>query len=427
MKERSQPARPLRRGRIAALAGIVLAAALAWLVAPALSSEPYTPEAVDFTMPIGGVEELDVAPSAERYAGGAAGHARGERRRPHGHEHGPVLYRTPPLKAPARFDLVGVAGGKGPFEYRVREDGGDWTVWAESDPGGPVYTGGSNYVQVRSRHVPIRGELHFVNVSGDSTAVGGLINRVRSAVNSAVIAALPVRAADAAAPKPRFISRKQWGANGRGGCKPRQRAEYGQVKAGVVHHTVSLNSYSEAEAPGMVLAICRFHRNGNGWNDIGYNALVDRFGNVYQGRAGGMRRPVVGAQAEGINAQTAGISAIGDYDKARPSKQTINGIVKYLAWRLSLEGIKATGKTRLISSGGSSQRTPKGKRMRVPRIFNHGFTNYTDCAGQYLNKMIPKIRKKVQRRIRQSAGNEEKPPKEDPGDEGHENPVPQVG
>jgi uncharacterized protein with LGFP repeats len=173
----------------------------------------------------------------------------------------------------------------------------------------------------------------------------------------------------------------------------------GRIKAGVIHHTVNSNNYSEAEAPGIVLGICRFHRNSNGWDDIGYNALVDRFGNVYQGRAGGMSRAVIGAHAEGVNTQTTGVAAIGDFTRKRPSKELQRGIVQYLAWKLDISGVSAEGTTFLKSTGGPSQKTPKGERVKVKTIFNHGTTNYTDCAGAALNKLVPRIRKKVARKI----------------------------
>ncbi len=149
----------------------------------------------------------------------------------------------------------------------------------------------------------------------------------------------------------------------------------------------------------LVLGIRRYHRNANGWNDIGYNALVDRFGNLYEGRAGGLGRAVIGAQAEGINSQTTGIASIGDNREKSAGPKEVKSIVKYLAWKFGIAGIPATGRATLTSAGGSTQRTPEGERMRVPRIFPHMETNFTECAGAALNAQVPKIRRKVARRL----------------------------
>ena len=86
-----------------------------------------------------------------------------------------------------------------------------------------------------------------------------------------------------------------------------------RLEFAVVHHTAGRNAYSPAESAAIVRGIELFHVKGNGWNDIGYNFLVDRFGTVFEGRGGGIDRNVVGAHAEGFNTGSVGVAVIGDY------------------------------------------------------------------------------------------------------------------
>lgn len=386
-----------RRSRYASIPLAAIAVCSAW-GGPAVSPASPNPSAAgsdggattDFTQPLPVTRQ--VSKPTERQLRVA------ERRNGYGIE-GRVLYRSRPIVAPRRFDLVGVAGEMHALELRVRSRGDAWTEWAESANGDPVYTGGSDEVQLRSRTVPIEGELHYVRLGDEA------LSAPKPKPTSA-----PRRGG---VPKPKFIGRAQWGANDPDdGCAPREGPQRGSVKAGVIHHTVSLNDYSEAEAPGMVLAICRFHRNANGWNDIGYNAVVDRFGNLYQGRAGGMNRAIVGAHAEGHNLQTTGIASIGTHTDEKANAATRKALINYLAWKLDLVGIDATDRVSLTSSGGQSTQTPDGERIRVYRVLSHSDTNFTECAGTALRKQIPGIRRAVQERIDSFGGDEGEEPEE---------------
>ena len=80
--------------------------------------QPYVPAAVDFSQPVPDSVQLR-EPSAR--AAAAADDRAG-----YGLD-GPVLYRSRPAEAPHRFDLVGIAGQMHAFEFRVRDDGGEWT------------------------------------------------------------------------------------------------------------------------------------------------------------------------------------------------------------------------------------------------------------------------------------------------------------
>jgi hypothetical protein len=363
----------------------------AWVAAPALSLRPYMPGGVDFERGI---------PNAKRVSATAVAAARAT----HPHEK-PPRWISPPVQAPHRFDLVGVAREMRTVEIRVRNDGGRWTNWVEQEDGTPIYVGGADVAQVRAHFKP-HGRLHFVNVSGTAGGfASNLLNSAREAINTAFISIASTPVAQALSPKPLIVSRAGWGADlPSGGCPPRGPAEYGSVQAAVIHHTVNANDYTPEEAPSIVLGICRFHLYGNGWNDIGYNALVDRYGTLYEGRAGGLKRPVVGAQAQGFNSETTSIASIGDHTSEAPTPQAQRSIIRFLAWKMAVNRASpVTGAVQLTSGGGPESRYPRGTVITVPRIVGHTTLGLTACPGGAMIPLIPQITAAVQNRIKRYA------------------------
>jgi len=287
---------------------------------------------------------------------------------------------------------------------RVLEDG-TWSGWTDLDvddtgvpgerPGtDPLITGGADGVQVR---ILTADGMAPADVRVD------VIDPGTQAADATVAAdAAPAASAQASTGyeiQPKIVTRKQWGADERRASSwPEVSA---RLQAMYVHHTAGTNGYTKAQAPAIVRGIYAYHTGARNWPDIGYQFLVDKYGTIYQGRQNAINDNPLGAQAGGYNTGTIGVSAMGNYQTARPSSALLTSIEKVLAWKAYEYGLNPTGHASLLtgSSTGSVPKHKAGTRVTVPVILGHRDTNGTACPGTYLYQKLPTIRKAVASRV----------------------------
>ncbi|WP_035096576.1 LGFP repeat-containing protein [Corynebacterium glutamicum] len=179
---------------------------------------------------------------------------------------------------------------------------------------------------------------------------------------------------------PKVISRAGWGADESLRCSNPTIDKDG-VSAITIHHTAGSNNYTEAQAAAQVRGAYSYHAQTLGWCDIGYQSLVDKFGNIYEGRAGGMTKAVQGAHAGGFNQNTWAISMMGDYSTVVPSDATINAVGELAGWRAKVAGFDPTGTDTHYSEGTSYAKYSYGAQVKLPNIFAHRDVGYTTCPG----------------------------------------------
>jgi hypothetical protein len=196
---------------------------------------------------------------------------------------------------------------------------------------------------------------------------------------------------------PTILNRTDWGANESWRGKPQFISTIEQVH---VHHTVSRNDYAPEDVPALIRGMYRYHTHTLGWSDIGYNFLVDRFGRVWTGRAGGAAKAVRGAHTLGFNASSTGISVIGNYDLVAPSSETLDAVAAVAAWKLDLYARDPLGTVAVVSEG--SDRFRRGVAATLPVIDGHRDTNETACPGSQLYAALPDIRARARARTDQA-------------------------
>jgi flagellar hook assembly protein FlgD len=241
------------------------------------------------------------------------------------------------------------------FEVYVRtsEDGTRWGRWLSmhddhGDPQldrdgrtfGPLIVGQGRYVQYKVKRTPsARGEWPRVDdvtlTSIDSTQ-GPTTQQARATASSDV--------STQALAKPAVISRAGWGANESyrydSSGEEKWNRKYLQVTKAVMHETVTRNRDTNPAAT--VRSIYYYHAVTRGWGDIGYNYLIDDYGNIYEGRAGGEN--VVAGHTGCYNHGTIGIAALGDYAKVKPTDAMVAAHKRLIAWKFDRDGIDPTGR-----------------------------------------------------------------------------------
>ncbi|MFI6653531.1 peptidoglycan recognition protein [Streptomyces sp. NPDC050529] len=339
------------------------------------------------------------------------------------------------------FSLVGVVWDDvdtelhGTAQVRTRATGTDhWSDWQDlethnaehsADPGtaeresgaargstAPLWVGDSDGVEVRVRpEAPVPGEaaeppvplpaglhLELVDPGKDPQelpATGAAGADRTTSLDATVLPALSRAETDEAAgfapaakpyigPRPRIITRKGWGADEK--LRESGFAYTKSVKAAFIHHSATGNNYKCSQAPSVLRGIYRYHVKSSGWRDIGYNFAVDKCGNIYEGRAGGVTKAVMGAHTLGFNTNTMGIAVLGTFTKSNPPAAAVNAVSKLTAWKLGLFGANPKGKVTLTSGG--SNKYKKGRKVKLNVISGHRDGFATECPGARLYKKL---------------------------------------
>jgi hypothetical protein len=292
-----------------------------------------------------------------------------------------------PAGAAAMIGVEAPSGEEVPVQVRTREDG-TWTEWIDldfedgaddgPDPGTPeaaaanakvtepLWIGHVDELQLRVAGGEAAEELqlHAIDIDGS--------------LDFDPLAAKP--GAAHAVDRPNFIPRTSWDPNNE--CAPRTSPSIASnARFTVIHHTAGSNNYTEAQAANVLRSICLFHRNTNGWSDVGYNIVVDRYGRTYEGRAGGLDRAVVGAHAANYNSGSFGVGVMGCFDGACSTSLgstvlpsvALHAVDRVVAWKFHLHGIDPMATISYTNGWGNT--------VTLDTIVGHRDVGNTACPG----------------------------------------------
>ncbi len=156
----------------------------------------------------------------------------------------------------------------------------------------------------------------------------------------------------------------------------------------IVHHSAGFNTSPNYK--DVVSYYWDFHVNTNGWDDIGYNWLVDPNGVIYEGR--GSR--VQGSHFSCMNSYTLGICMIGNFVNQNPPDTAVTSLIDILAYEASKfnidpDGMSVHSTSQLNLFNISSHRDGNSSTAPI------GCPKGTTCPGDSLYSKLPEIRQRL--------------------------------
>jgi hypothetical protein len=297
------------------------------------------------------------------------------------------------LKWTGRSDAV--------VQYRWRAVAGAWSPWQTAEVNGDLTAGAQGTVYTTVHRVPdaTRVETRVVSGQADNVTVAGIDaeHGPRHLVTAPALSPAEASMTNAKVPAPGIVTRAQWGADE---TLRKGTPEFAPLTKLIVHHTDTDNN--DSDPAGTVRAIYVFHTQVRGWNDIGYNFLVDQQGRVYEGRWARAYAPgevhtgedlrgngVIGAHAVGANTGSVGVALLGTYDSVAPPAAQVNGLQATLAWKADRHDIDPAASSTYHRSDGTSI-------PNLPNVSGHRDSSSTDCPGDVVYGMLPLIRLRTQ-------------------------------
>ena len=151
----------------------------------------------------------------------------------------------------------------------------------------------------------------------------------------------------------------------------------------IVHHTGEVTDETR-DPMELMRAIYYYHTITRGWGDIGYHYVIDKQGNIYEGRAGGAT--MVGAHTSLHNVGSVGISLMGNFEYEEPTANQLKVLTLVLADHANRFNVDPAARSYWL---GTNSYNVSGHND----VARQGYG--TACPGKNLSVLLPEIRKKA--------------------------------